>query len=672
MDGDFRLGPWLVSPGLNTIVSSEGKASRLEPKVMDVLVCLAQHAGEPVAKETLIQAVWPGAFVTDDVLRRCISELRLLLEDKAQAPRLIATIPKRGYRLMVPIERIGPPPTPVISPNPAPQPAAKQHSSVSGPFTSSTLGRRTVAALVDTVSEYRRGKHWWMAASGFLAIFGAALLLILLTGLNLAGWRKQIFGPRDSSIRSIAVLPLQNLSADPAQGYFAEGMTDALITDLAQLGSLRVISRASSMRYNKTDKSLPEIARELKVDAIVEGTVQRSGDRVRITAQLIYGVSDKHVWARTYDRELRDAMQLQTELAQDIAQEISASLGDSSTRQQGSSRALNLEAYDDYLKGRNYARRMTRDDLHNGVKYLERSIQRDPTFAPAFAELSFAYQALAWLNHAPPQEVIPKAKAAAEKALTLQNNLATAHTVLGVIYGEYEWDWPAAEREFTRAIQLDPNSSFAHIMYATFLVTVGRTSAAIREVTVATELDPFSPMLRATSSYVFLSARQFDAAVREGRRAVEIDTTFAEGHLTLAAALGANGKFNEAFSEWLQYLRLDSDRALAEELQRAAATLRGSGDPGHKLAYITLRYYQKKSKTEYVAPLTIAAAYVDLGDKDKTIEWLNEAYRERSPGLSAMAVAPSVDPFRSDPGFQELLRRIHLSNEPGNGTTARN
>jgi tetratricopeptide (TPR) repeat protein len=357
---------------------------------------------------------------------------------------------------------------------------------------------------------------------------------------------------------------------------------------------------------------------------------------------------------------LKDTLQLQGEVARDIAEGISANLLGLSGRHPLSSYPLNVDAYDDYLKGRNYVRRITQADAIRGIEFLDRSIQRDPNYAPAYVEVSLAYQMLTWLNHSQPRAVFPKAKAAATKALTLDENLAEAHSMLGLIRGGYEWDWAAGERELRRGIELDPNSSFAHFAYALDLVTVRRKTDAIREVNTALELDPFSPFVHSCASFVFLAARQYDAAIREARRTVEIDPNFADGHLSLAAALGAKGTVAEAFAEWLRYLNLDGDAELGQELERAARKISGPGDPGQKLAGITINYYQRKSQTQYVAALTMVGAFVDLGDKDKTFEWLNKAYQEHSNGLGAIAVEPAFDPLRSDPRFQDLLRRMNL------------
>ncbi len=600
----------------------QGVKLKIQEQPFQILAMLLERPGQVVTREELRTRLWPSdTFVDfDHSLNKAINKLREALGDSADSPRFIETLPKRGYRIIGTVQR--------AENAPAWREAAEPRP------------KRLHLTLI-----------WG----------GVAVAVAVLVGFNFAALREHLLGKGSMQrIQSLAVLPLQNLSNDPAQEYFSDGMTDALITDLAQIGSLKVISRTSMLHYKKTDKSLPEIARELNVDGIVEGTVQRSGDRVRISAQLIYGPSDKHLWARSYERELRDTLQLQVEVAQDIAAGISANLIGMSGRHGGASYALNVEAYDDYLKGRNYVRRLAREDVVKGADLLERSVQRDPNYAPAYAELSYAYQILAMLNHRPPGEVIPKAKAAAVKALALDENLADAHSLLGVIYGEYEWDWAAEERELKRAIEVDPNSSFAHERYAVHLVTLKRKTDAIQEVNTALALDPFSPTQHSTASFVFRTARQYDSALREARRTVEIDPSYPVGHLNLAATLGTMGMYAEAFREWLRYLSLDGDGELAQELESAAKKLSVRGDPGQKLAHITISYYQKKSKTQYVAALTMAAAYIDLGDGDKMFEWLNKAHDEHSTGLYDIAVEPSLDPLHSDPRFQNLMRRMNF------------
>ena len=435
-------------------------------------------------------------------------------------------------------------------------------------------------------------------------------------------------------------------------------MTDALITDLAQLGNVKVISRTSSMQYKQTKKSLPEIARALNVDGIVEGTVQRSGDRVRITAQLIHGPSDKHLWANSYERELRDTLQLQEEVARDITQRISASVATSPALRAASPYPLNIGAYDDYLKGRSYVAKESKDGAIKGKELLERSIQQDPNYAPAFAALAFANYVLAF--HSPPREAIQQSKAAAFKALALDENLAEARCLLGLIYAIYDWDWAAGEKELKRAIQSDPNSSFARAQYAFYLDVVGRKADAIQETNTALELDPFSPARHYIASLVFLSAKQYDAALREARRAVDIDPGFVLGHLALSNALRAKGMIGEGFAEWLQYMRLQGATAFAQDLENEARKNPGAADPLQKVAPLMLKYFLEDAKKPSAQVIGIAWAYVLLGDKDRAFEWLDKACREHEMQMYAIAVDPDLDPLRSDPRFRDLLRRMGL------------
>jgi TolB-like protein/DNA-binding winged helix-turn-helix (wHTH) protein len=610
--GIIRFGDFDVDPQSGEL-RKHGKRIKLQIQPFQVLQILLEHAGQVVTREELQKRIWPAdTFVDfDQGLNNAIKKLREALADDAEKPRFVETLSKRGYRFIAPL-------------TPDTQPA----------------------------------RRWLSWRAAFAIVTG--LVFIALLASNILRVPDRVSGTSVPQIRSLAVLPLANLSGDPAEEYFSDGMTDALITDLAQIGSLKVISRTSVMHYKKTDKTLPEIARELNVDGIVEGTVQRSGERVRITAQLIHGATDKHIWAHSYERELQDTLQLQADVARDITEGISSNLADLSRRHPVPTYVLNLQAYDDYLKGRSYVRRWTKADVVKGMGFLERSVQRDPNFAPAYVELSSAYQALAYFNHSPPRETLPKAKVAAIQALALDENLPEAHIVLATTYAYYDWDWPAEERELKRAVQLDPSSSFAHSMYAHYLVVMKRKTDAIREAATALELDPFSPVDHVMAASVFMWNREYDTAIGEARRAVEIDPSFAYGHMVLASALGAKGVFPQAFTEWLQYLRLDGDEELAQELENAARKMTGPGDPGQKLGHITLSYYQRKSRREYVAALTFAAAYIDLGNRDKTLEWLNRAYEERSMGLYTVAVDPFCDSLRSDPRFADLLRRMNL------------
>jgi TolB-like protein/DNA-binding winged helix-turn-helix (wHTH) protein len=478
---DFRVGPWLAKPSLN-IISGNRTTVHLEPKVMELLVCLARHAGEALPKETLLQAVWPDTFVSEDVLKRCISELRRVFQDDARQPHIIETIPKRGYRLVARVEPVN---------------GNQEISAVSVPETTSSRMQRSM-------------RKWWIAA---LAIATAVVLAIFLSALR---------GNRPASasvappIHSLAVLPLQNLSADPSQEYFSDGMTDALITNLAQIGSVKVISRTSMMRYKKTDKSLPEIARELNVDGIIEGTVQRSGDRVRITAQLIQGSSDKHLWANTYERDLRDVFTLEREVTRDIADQVQARVNAQGQSSSIQVRPVNLDAFDAYLQGNYHLNKgfagPRDEELRKAGVLFQRSIDADPQFAPAYIGLAEAHHILWW----PSSEDFGIFKNAAERAVELAPDSSEARAEAALTKWE-EWDWHGAEDEYRKAITLNPNYAFAHDQLGDDLDAMGRLEEGWKEHELAQELDPGSDHLSwALYSEVNTTVRLRDSGRRSG------------------------------------------------------------------------------------------------------------------------------------------------------------
>jgi TolB-like protein/DNA-binding winged helix-turn-helix (wHTH) protein/Tfp pilus assembly protein PilF len=630
-----------------------GTKVKMGEQAFQILRMLLETPGEMVTREELRAKLWANdTFVDfDHGLNSAVQRLRDCLSDSAGKPRWVETIPRRGYRFIGQVEWSDESlPSEILS-NPGNAGVQVESSD------------DEAQASVGLEASDASGRVWGVTRR--IAMLAVAVLIALLAALPIV---RRIQGAsaekRVRPIKSLAVLPLANFSGDANQEYFVDGMTDKLITNLAQLSSLRVVSRTSIMQYKNSPKPLLQIARELQVDAVVEGSVVRSGDQVRITAQLIDARDDRHLWAQSYDRDLRDILQLQGEVAGDIAQKVSSNLLSAQAQPPSTTvRSLNLAAYDDYLKGRYYSQRLTNADLIKGIGYLERSIQQDPNYAPAYTDLAIAYAGLgSWFGWSPPGKAYPKAKAAALRALALDPNLAEAHTVLGWLYGDWEWNWPEAGKELQRAVDLDPNSSFAHARHAVYLVTTGQSANAESETKRTLELDPLSPLHRSTAAYVFTCLRQYDRAIQEARRAIEIDPTFADAHVNLATALGAKGLYQEAFSEWLQYLNLSGDGDLAQQLTVVAKDVSGSSDPGRKVGQITLRYFQKKSRTRYVAPLFIAGTYSILGDKDHAFEWLEKAYQERSSLLATIKTDPSWDPLRSDPRFDKLISKIGFPN----------
>jgi len=489
-----------------------------------------------------------------------------------------------------------------------------------------------------------------------LATAGVVTVAILVAAASyLYLGRKKPAAPATPPITSLAVLPLANLSGDANQEYFSDGMTDALITGLAQLGSIKVISRTSSMRYKKTDKSLPEIAHELNVDGIIEGTVQRSGDRVRITAQLIEGSTDRHVWANGYERDLRDVLALQDEVARAIAHEIKINLTPQDQTRLATARQVNPQAYEVYLKGRYLLNKMSGGWVSQAAKYFSKAIALDENYAAAYVGLADCYVSLVDLGDLPPSEAYGKAKEATLRALEIDNGLAEAHASLAVIRADYVWDWDGAESEFRQALEIDPKDVNTHQWHAVFLAKLGRFKEAFAEIGTAKELDPLSLPVATSEGEILRYARRYDEAIEELRRAIDLEPSFKSTHVELARAYELKGMFREAAFEWSRVQVLSG----STEVGGASAAVRDVA--GYERAVkVWLESLQEESKRQYVSPMALVAAYARLGNVEQTLGWLEKAYRQRDPGLSSLKVEPLFEFLRSNPRFQDLLRRMNF------------
>lgn len=459
-------------------------------------------------------------------------------------------------------------------------------------------------------------------------------------------------------IKAIAVLPLTNLSRDPEQDYFTDGMTEALITDLAQIGALRVISRTSAMRYKGTDKPLPQIARELNVDALVEGSVLRAGDRVRITAQLIHAATDQHLWAKSYERDLRDVLALQSEVARAIADEVQIKLTPQQQTRLAGGRQVSPAVHEVYLKGRYYWAKGTQQALRKSIEYFEEAIAKDPSYAPAYSGLADAYNMSASpiLEVVPQAEVTPKVRAAATKALELDDTLAEAHTSLGRVKFYFDWDWAGAEKAFQRSIELNPNYPSAHYVYALLLSALGRHAEAIREARRAQELDPIWLLTNCIVGIVYCYARQFGTAEEQFRKALELDPNFAFAHWLFGGfCLVAMGRYDEGIAELEKAIALAENVALPRGLLGHAYAKVGRKNEALRV----LGELAELSKRMYVTPTARAFTYMGLGD-ERMFEALEEAYQQRSPSLVWLKVYVHWDDVRAHPRFQDIIRRMNF------------
>jgi TolB-like protein/Tfp pilus assembly protein PilF len=492
-------------------------------------------------------------------------------------------------------------------------------------------------------------------------VFVTALVLVVVLavvfGFDLGGVRHRLVGePSVPRIQSIAVLPLENLSKDPEQEYFADGMTDELITNLAQISALRVISRTSAMQYKGTKKSLSEIARELHVDAVVEGTVMRAGDRVRISAQLIEASTDHHLWAASYDRDLRNVLSMQEEVTRAIVSEVRVKLTAQEQARLANMHPINPEAFQLYLKGRYYWYKLNPEALQKATAYYQQALDEDPAYAPAYAGLADAYNLLAFFNVLPPSEVMPKAKAAAVKALELDDNLAEAHVSLGWAGFTYDRDWPAAGKHLERAVVLNPAYPLAHSYYALYLGALGRSEEGLTEAKRAMDLDPVSPAILHYVVVQLYLARRFDEAIEQCRKTLELDPSFTPVHGTLGHVYAAKGMYREALAEYEKFATLSGGSPGSTALVGYAHARLGQ----RSYALRVLDQLRAASKRRYVPAVSFAIVYVGLGEKEHAFLWLEKAYDERTNSLAYLKVQATWDPLRSDPRFADLVRRIGL------------
>ena len=507
-----------------------------------------------------------------------------------------------------------------------------------------------------------------------LGLAGALVVLMvtaLLLGLNaLNGWRERLLGKEaGAGIHSLAVLPLANLSGDPEQEYFADGMTEELITDLSKIGSLKVISRTSVMQYKDARKPLREIGRELGVEGVIEGSVRRVGDRVRITAQLIYAPSDTHLWAESYDRDLHDVLKLQGEVAQVIANEVNAKVTPQEQARLAGKQAIDPEAHQAYLKGRYYWNKRTKEGLREAIGYFQQAVDKEPNYALAYTGLADSYVVLGLYSNAPWQETYRQAKAAVTKALEIDDNLAEAHAALAVIRAGEQWDLGGALAEFARAIQLNPNYATGHQWYAEYLICLGDADQAIAEIRRAQVLDPLSLVVSSTSGNILFQARRYEDAIAQAQRTLEMDANFYPAHQLLADVYEQRGMFEEAIAERQKAATLGGQSA--DEAGRRALLLRSVYAKNGAKAYwqVRLQLAMKDAKQSKdlpyeltdSSPYQLAVLNARVGRNEAAVSLLQKAFDERDYGLYLLKTAPALDGLRSDPRVASLMLRIGVT-----------
>jgi TolB-like protein/DNA-binding winged helix-turn-helix (wHTH) protein/Tfp pilus assembly protein PilF len=610
-----------------------GSVLRIEKIPMELLILLVEKKGDLVSREEIIERLWgKDIFLdTEQGINTAIRKIRLALKDDSEQSRFVQTVVGKGYRFIGPITVV-------------------KNGSASAE-TSDEPHLAAVTASPNATAPPRRSH----LKSALAAVVVTALAVLLAFGFNFLGVRQRLL-TRNLQIRSIAVLPLENLSGDATEDYFAEGMTDELITNLAKVSSLRVISRTSVMRFKGARRPLSEIARALNVDAVVEGSVVRSGNRVRVTAQLIYAPTDRHLWAEEYERDQRDVLELQSEVARTIVQGIRATLTPQEQLRLVSRGAVKPEAYEVYLRGRSYWNQRTEAALGKAIDQFSKAIQDDANFAEAYSGLADSYTTLGYLSYLDPNDAFPRAKTAATKALELDPTLAEAHASLAYYNLYYAWNWVEAEREFRQAISLNSNYATAHEWYSIFLLATRRPEEAWAEINRARELDPLSVSIMTDVGFNYFYRQEYDQAISQLRRTLAINPKFPLAHLWLGRAYQQKHMYGEAIGEFDQV-----NSVLPDWIVTIAGTGNAYGEWGERAkAVAILARLNQLSRQKYVTPYGIALVYAGLDDKQEAFAWLDKAVEGRSHWLVWLNLDPRWERLRADSRFAEVRERVGL------------
>ena len=612
----IRFGPFELDPKAGELRRGTRRV-RLQDKSLKMLVALVEASGEIVTREELRKRLWPPNVIVDfdNGLNNAINKLRTVLGDSATEPKYIETVGRRGYRFIGSVAEAQTESPPSAA---KPEPLAESPA----PLPARPFGRR-------------------------LAAVGAGIAVLALLVAAAVFWSRE---PRDAAlpIDSLAVLPLENLSSDPEQEYFSDGMTDALISQLAAIRSLRVISRQSVMRYKASAVPMPEIARELGVSGIIEGTVLKSADRVRVSVQLIHAPSDRHLWAAEYSRPLDDVIELQSEIARAVAREVVATVTVEETARLAETRAVDAEAYDSYLRGRFFWGKRTEETLHRALDYFERAIAIQPDFALAHAAIAETYGPLGGSGYVDPVDAANKMRAAAERALEIDPDLVEGLTALGACAAFHEWKWAEGERHFRRALEINPNYALTHMWWGLWLERQGRQADNLRARERAVELDPLGGAAVAGYANALFMNGRLDDAIAVLQKALEIDPDNPQLHSNLAMVHVSLGRYDEAIDGFER----------AGELGHAGYAYGAAGR--REEATEVLAELERRAQQRYVPPYAFALVHIGLGNTSAALDALERGYEQRDTTMASIKVAPELASLRAEPRFLALLGKMGL------------
>jgi TolB-like protein/DNA-binding winged helix-turn-helix (wHTH) protein/Flp pilus assembly protein TadD len=635
----YRFGNFRIDVAKRRLLRADGEHVPLTPRVFETLLYLVEHSGGVVEREQLMDAVWPDAVVEENNITQNISTVRRVLGEAPGSHQFIVTVPGRGYRFVADVT------------------TAEDKVESVRPVVAPNVDAKTTATLEPQPSPWPRG-GWRLA----LLIAAAAALLVAVfvwrtrqqtTPASIVATHPQVA----IAEKGVAVLPFANLSADPENAYFADGIKDEILARLSKVAALKVISRTSTEKYKNAPENLREIALQLGVAHVLEGSVQKSGDTVRVTVQLIHAPTDTHLWAETYDRKLTDMFQVETEVAQRIANALQATLSGPETKAVSARPTTNVEAHEAYLKGRYFWNKRTVEGYKQAGDYFSRAVELDASYATAWVGLSDALLFLAGERGPDHAEMQERGNAALDNALALDESLGEAHASVGLRAMNFEWDWARAEQEFKRAIELNPNYATAHQWYGEFFADMGRPDEAIFQIKRARELDPLSVIINSDVGKVYMLTRHYDDAVEQFKRTLELDPNFAQAHGLLALTYSLQGLHDKALNQIRQIKNLENDPMAIAWLGYI------HGASGNRLEQEkTLNQLRELGTRTHVSALWAAVIHVGSGDNDAAFDCFEKVLQERSVGGALVLKAnPTFDRLRSDPRFPDLLRRVNLA-----------
>jgi len=662
----YEFGPFVLDPG-ERLLRHGAARMELPPRAFDTLLVLVENNGRLLEKDALMRTVWGDTVVEENNLSQVVYMLRKALRDGEDGSRYIETVPKRGYRFVAAVRE-----SEAVEANREHR-NARASSSTLPPRSTGYPDTIAVPALVSSPLEADSDPRFGLGAnhleppippsalrnSWAKGLLTGLAIVILVAGVGAAGWKRGLFGEAGPGpIRSVAVLPLQNLSNDADQEYFVDGMTDELITDLAQIRALKVVSKTSIMKYKGARISVPQIGRDLGVDAVVEGSVLRSGDRVRITAQLIRTATDRHIWAAAYDGDLKDVLSLQARVAEAITEEVKLNLTAEESGRLRRGQAVNTEAFDLYLRGRYALNQRNIPGFQKAIGFFNQAVEKDADFALAYSGLADSYTLL--VLYGEPPATMTSAKAAAEKALRLDATLAEAHTSLAAVRILQDWDWAGAEQEFQRALDLNPNFAQAHHWYGNLLLgPEGRHDEAIAELQRAQELDPLCLIINADTGFAYYLAGRYDLALQAYQRVLATNPNFVPVHFYLSQYYRQTGQYDFWLKQSMENYRLSGFSSRSQDMQQLyrqggfRAVMEEMAKPGRSSSFAN-------SQDPGVGACNSADANAILGRNQRALDSLEECYREASIALIYVKVDPVWTNLRPEPRFQNLLRRMGL------------